>query len=469
MMRVLFVTTEYFPYVKTGGLGDISKALPDALKKIKVDVRLLIPGYPAIIEHIKNVRLVKKWPALLGVPDVELLLGEFDGKIPVYTINAPSLYARARPYVDQHGKGWADNYLRFGVLSRVAAELYQHDEAWCPDIVHCNDWFGALAPGYLAQHKLAGRPACVLTIHNLHYQGVFAPGVAAQLELPDQEVLQKDGTFNFMESGIARAKHLTTVSPTYAREIQSPEFGCGLDDALRGRSIQLTGILNGMDSEVWNPARDRHIDMAYDAGTLQHKKLNRQALLAESGMQVADSAPIYGVVSRLTHEKGLDYLERSILPLLKQGAGLVVLGSGDRKLERDFKQLAENWPEQVAVHTGFDERRAHRILAGADAVVIPSRSEPCGLVQMYGQRYGTLPVVTKTGGLADSVDEDCGFSFRRCAPDELRNVLVSVWRTYRNEKAWRRMQQAAMKKEFSWSGAAEKYVDVYKLSISKRA
>jgi starch synthase len=351
----------------------------------------------------------------------------------------------------------------------MAAELHRYDLSWSADVIHGNDWFCGLIPAYMMPQ--GRRPAHVITIHNLLYQGVFPSKILPELELAGAAANETAyyGQASFLRAGLACADRITTVSPTYAREIRAQEHGCGMHDLLEARAASLSGILNGMDNVVWNPACDPHIKAVYNAQCLQARHYNRTALLSEFGLMVPSSMPIFGIISRLSHEKGLDLLRRAIWPLLRQGAGLIVLGTGARSLERQFRRMACMWPGQVGLYLGFDEKLAHRILGGTDAVIIPSRMEPCGLVQMYAQRYGALPVVRRTGGLADSVCAETGFLFDRPESDDMQQALQSVIDMYACKDQWLYMQQAAMRKHYCWRQAADKYIAVYNTAMRRGA
>ncbi len=485
-LRVLHAAAEIFPLVKTGGLGDVIAALPPALARSGVDARLLLPGYPAILAAFKPARKVASFGAAFGAATIDVRFGALDGVgVRAYVIDAPFLYGRAgHPYVAPDGSDWSDNALRFGLLAWIAAHLGAGDldRRWRPQIVHGHDWHAALACAYLALHP-AAPCRTVFTIHNLAFQGLFEPDLLPALQLP-QRLFTIDGIEFFgsaspMKAGIRYADRITTVSPTYAREIRTPEFGCGLEGALTQRAAHVHGILNGVDGAVWNPARDPYVDAHYDGGHLEHKQAAKRALQAELGLHTAPDAPLFGVVSRLTQQKGIDLVARIAPELIADGAQFALLGSGEAAIENALRRLAAAHPQQVAVRFGYDEALAHRIIAGADLIALPSRFEPCGLTQLYGLRYGALPLVRRVGGLADTVvdadaqslaaDTATGFGFEAPEPRALLAAARRAIALYRDRVAWRRVQQRAMAQDFSWDAAAARYIGLYReLTDDKR-
>jgi starch synthase len=476
-LSVLFVTSEIYPLIKTGGLADVSASLPEALQQQGVDVRLLLPGYPQVLDGLKT-----KWVSTTGVfefGEVRLLTAVMpDSGVPVIVVDYPPFFQRdGGPYQDRFGQDWSDNALRFGLLSRVGAILGSSGSplAWRPDIVHCNDWQSGLTPAYL--HFMQGRKAATLmTIHNLAYQGIFPPQLAAQLGLPPESFsmhgVEYCGNLSFMKAGLFYADHIATVSPTYAEEIQTDALGFGMQGLLAERGKHLTGIINGIDTAHWNPATDVHLAAKYNAKKLAAKAANKSALQARLGLAPEPDTPLFAVISRITHQKGLDLLLDIAPALLREGVQIALLGSGDATLEHAFRNLARLHPGQVSATIGFDEGLSHLMEAGADIFLMPSRFEPCGLNQMYSQCYGTPPVVHATGGLADTVVDATpatlkdgsasGFVFRRSkAPD----FLVAVKRAlavYRDKKAWRTLQKNGMGRDFSWERSAQQYIELYR-------
>jgi starch synthase len=479
-MRVLFVASEIYPFVKTGGLGDVVGALPAELIKHSVDVRLLVPAYKEILDNVDKVTVLKTLP-LFGKKEARILTGILPDGIKIYLLDINGFYNRSNPYVDATGQDWPDNHLRFAALCYVAANISSWEANWVPDVIHGHDWHCGLIPAYLRRVE-GRRPVTVSTIHNIAYQGIFPRKIMAEIALPPDTFtingLEYYGQVSFLKSGLTFSDAVTTVSPQYAQEIQQDNYGCGLQDVLKIRSGVLHGILNGIDSETWNPETDPYLPANYNGHTLKglrDKAKVRAALLVECGLKVRSNRPVFGVVSRLVEQKGLDVLLEVMPDILQQGAGLILLGAGDAELEDGFVQLAAAWPQQVAIHKGYDEALAHRIIAGADCVIVPSRFEPCGLVQLYGLRYGTLPVVRRTGGLADTVidvrdkSSATGFVFENLTVPELAYAMQRAMNAFADKPQWARLQKNAMAQNFGWSRAAESYKDLYKMLIKARA
>jgi starch synthase len=473
-MRVLFVTPEIAPWVKTGGLGDVAGALPAALRAQGCDVRVLAPAYPAIKPAFPDAREIARPQALGGLlPPCRLLEAHTPDGATLWLLDHPAYFARAgSPYQNAEGSDWPDNYLRFGLLSRIAAWLGSSASTldWRPDIVHCNDWQCGLTPAYL--HYLPGAQArSVLTVHNLAFQGLFGADTLAEIGLPDaawsMDGVEYHGYLSFLKGGLQYADRITTVSPTYAREIQTDAEGMGMAGLLRMRSARLCGILNGIDLAAWNPASDAALAMRYDAAHLADKAANKTALQSELGLEVRADLPLLGVVSRLTHQKGLDMVIEIAAAIASLPAQLVVLGSGEKTLEQSFRRLAKSHRARIAAHIGFDEGLAHRIEAGADMFLMPSRFEPCGLNQMYSLRYGTPPIVRATGGLADTVidagepDRGNGFVFAEAESTELQATIERAVNAWRDPAQWQRIQQNGMARDFGWEAPARQYVQLY--------
>jgi len=477
-MKVLHVAAEVFPLVKTGGLADVVAALPVALAAQGADVRLLLPGLPAVMEGVQGARTVIDIGACFGALRVRLLLARMPGnKLPVYVIDAPYLYKRGgSPYQDSQGEEWPDNLQRFALLGWVAAHLAAQDcdPQWAPDIVHAHDWHAAMACAYMAEH-VPTQAASVYTVHNLAFQGLFPTqdwsllGVATRLLSPAG--LEYHGQLSFMKAGLKFATRVTTVSPNYAREIATHEFGCGLDGVIRERGAHVLGILNGIDDELWNPATDPAIATRYDAERLQGKRDCKRALQAELGLQVDDKALLLTVVSRLTSQKGLDLVLAAIPELVAAGVQFAVQGAGEPALEAAFRMAQLAHPGRVHVFVGYDEARAHRLVAGADVIAVPSRFEPCGLTQLYGLRYGTLPVVRRVGGLADTVvDADpgsmasgraTGFVFDLAVPAAFERCVRRALAAFEQPAVWRGLMHSAMGQPLGWAGPAKSYLDLY--------
>jgi starch synthase len=484
-MRVLHVAAEVFPLVKTGGLADVVAALPVALAGQGADVRLLLPGYPAVMDSVQGTRTVIDIGACFGALRVRLLLARMPGsKLPVYVVDAPYYYRRGgSPYQDSRGEEWPDNLQRFALLGWLAAHLAAEDADpdWAPDIVHAHDWHAAMACAYIAEHPPTPA-ATVFTVHNLAYQGLFPmhdwPSLGLATRLMSPAGLEFHGQLSFMKAGLKFADYVTTVSPNYAREIATHEFGCGLDGVIRGRGADVTGVLNGIDDEVWNPATDAAIAERYDAARPGGKRTCRQALQSELGLDADEGALLLTLVSRLTEQKGLDLVLAALPALLQAGVQLAVQGTGEPALEAAFQMAMRSHPGRVHVHVGYDEARAHRLVAGADAIAVPSRFEPCGLTQLYGLRYGTLPIVRRVGGLADTVTDASpktlaegtatGFSFDAATPAAFEKAVKRAVELRQDAQAWSALMKSAMAQRFSWQGPAQAYLDLYGAALGAR-
>ena len=477
-MRILHVAAEIYPLVKTGGLADVVAALPPALARRGLDTRVLLPGMPPILGGMLDLKpLIRLGPAF-GAALVTLCVGRLpDSGLTAYAIDAPFLYRReGNPYVGPDGYDWSDNHRRFALLAWVAAHLAsgELDPGWQPDIVHAHDWHAGLVPVYLVQNP-ALRTSTVLTVHNLAFRGIFPLDCHAELGLPARKLtplgIEFHGKLSFMKAGLVYANRVTTVSPTYAREICSADFGCGLEGVLRDRGADLSGILNGVDYAIWGPD-DALIAKPYDADNLSGKKACKRALQQELGLEQNADRPLFAIVSRLTSQKGMDLVLAALPDLLREGAQLAVLGTGDGDLEAGFRHAAAANPQTVGVHIGYDEALSHRFIAGADVLLVPSRFEPCGLTQLYALRYGTLPLVRRVGGLADTVvdatpqaigaDSATGFVFDDATRLALGERLREACALYENPAIWRQLQQRAMAQDFSWDDAAAHYETLYR-------
>jgi starch synthase len=484
-MRALHVCSEIFPILKTGGLADVAAGLPPALIALGCDVRMLVPGFPAMCAGIANRRLVAMLPGRFGAPAIGLTLGQLPNGIQTYVIEAEGLYDRpGNPYADADNVAYADNDRRFGLLGWIAMRLAQGlDPAWQPQVVHCHDWHAGMAPAYLKAARDAGEPsrvATVMTVHNLAYQGVFSAASLPGLGLPDAffavDGVEFHGQLSFLKAGLYYADAITTVSPTYAREIQEPAQGCGLHGLLHSRRRDLHGILNGVDDAVWNPVTDPGIAARFDSDAMAGKALCRQALQAETGLAPDAAALVFGVVSRLTEQKGLNLVLDGIGEILSRGGQLVLLGTGDAWLQDAFRAIANEHPRQVAIEIGYDEDKAHRIIAGCDVLLVPSHFEPCGLTQMYALGYGTLPLVRRVGGLADTV-ADCtlenlddgtatGFVFERFETDDFVGALRRAFALQARPARWRQVQRCGMRQSFTWDASAAKMLALYEQVIN---
>lgn len=486
-MKILYVCAEIFPFLKTGGLADVSAGLPPALQALGCDVRLLVPAFPAIASQALSTQAVAvlpdgpmPWGPAPALPAADLVLATLPGlAMPLYLVRAPALYERpGNPYLGPDGKDWGDNALRFAALGWAAATLGQGlDPDWVPDVIHCHDWHAGLAPAYVRAFAAARRatPATVFTIHNLAYQGLFAAPVFPQFGLPgpyfDVSGLEFFGQVSFMKAAVRYADRVTTVSPTYAREIMSEPQGCGLDGLLRERASVLSGILNGVDYQVWSPASDGLLATHYDVDTLPEKALAKRALQLNFGLEPRANALLFGVVSRLSAQKGLDLLPPEMAELVRRGGQVALLGQGDAALEQAFVDAAIRYPGQVGVRIGYDEGTAHAVVAGADVILVPSVFEPCGLTQLYGLRYGTLPLVRRVGGLADTV-VDCtlenlddgsatGFVFDDLAATGFPSAVRRAFALYRRPDQWAAVQRRGMGLRFDWVTAAQHYLAIY--------
>lgn len=474
-MRVIYASTEVYPALKTGGLADVNGALPQALLHAGADVRLLLPAFPALIGAAGEACTVVKLKSPMAAGEVGILRAELAG-VPAYLIDAPQFYARpGNPYVDKDGNDWADNHLRFALLGWVAARFADGSiDGWRPDIVHAHDWHAGLAPAYLSARGGEG-PASVYTVHNLAYQGEFAAEKFRDLALPESffsmHGLEFFGKVNFMKAGLHYADRITTVSPSYAREIQTPGFGCGMDGLLRSRAGVLTGILNGVDGAVWNPATDQSIAARYSKDSSAGKAQCKAGLRAELGLS-AGRGPLFGVVSRLTAQKGLDLVLELLPEVVAQGGQLAVLGAGDPELEAGFHAAAQSYPAAVSVRLTYDESLAHRIFAGSDVTLVPSRFEPCGLTQLYALAYGSLPLVRRVGGLADTVSDATaenlaagtatGIVFGDASASGLQGALIRANALWRDQRQWGKVRTAAMAQDFGWGQSARRYLDLYR-------
>jgi len=469
-IRILSAVSEIFPLVKTGGLADVAGALPLALAENGVEVRSLVPGYPAILQSLRDAQEISTEPDLFG--GKARLVSARVSELDLLVIDAPHLFDRpGGPYVGPDGRDWPDNALRFGALGWMAAKIAAGQmPAFMPDIVHCHDWQASLAPAYLAYGEGRRCPS-VVTIHNLAYQGQFPAELLAALRLPPHSFrivgVEYYGVNGFLKAGLQFADRITTVSPTYAREIQTPEHGFGMDGLLRTRAHVLSGITNGIDTQVWNPSSDARIPMTYSRSSLERRAIDKAELQRRFGLEHDPSVLLFGVVSRLVSQKGIDLIPEVAPFLVEHGAQLALLGTGDTELERQLVSLASAYPGRVSSIIGYDEDLAHLIQASADALLVPSRSEPCGLTQLCALRYGAVPVVGKVGGLADTVAdpmdsrEPTGFNFDPVAAPAFEAVLRRVFNGWLDKQFWRRLQQNGMLTDVSWKKSAEQYTRVY--------
>lgn len=479
MIRVLAVASEIFPLVKTGGLGDVAGALPLALAGVDARVTTLVPGYPAVLAAIEDTGPVHDFADLFGGP-AQVLHGKAAG-LDLLVLHAAHLFTRdGNPYLAPNRIEWPDNALRFAGLGAAAAAIAVQPRFGF-DIVHAHDWQAAMAPVYLHFHP-GTRPGTVQTIHNIAFQGRYPATWFPRLGLPASawsiDGLEYHGDVNYLKGGLVFADRLTTVSPTYAREITFPADGMGLDGVLRHRGSALTGIMNGIDDTVWDPAADTLIAEPFNRQRLLRRAANKAALQQRMGLRADRDALLVGVVSRLTTQKGLDLLIPRIGTMIEAGMQLAVLGSGDPGMQRSFSAAAANHPDHVACIIGYDEALAHLIQAGTDALLVPSRFEPCGLTQLYALRYGNIPIVARVGGLADSVIDAneaalaagvaTGLQFTPVTEEALWTALERCLNLWRNRKVWDRMQRNGMAADVSWRTPAQHYAALYQALIASR-
>jgi starch synthase len=477
---ILFISSEAFPLIKTGGLADVAGSLPIALQHNGQRVRLLLPAYQSILQQLETHQVVAR--ARHYDFDIEILQTTLPGSdIVTWLVHCPSLFDRpGNPYLDAQGEPWADNALRFALFSQVAVDIALNRIGldWHPDLVHCNDWQSALVPALL--DTFLKRPATLFTIHNLAYQGLFDDKVFFDLGLPGglwgMYGLEFHGNFSFIKGGLVYADRINTVSPTYAQEIQQPEFGYGLDGLLRHRSERLSGILNGIDTRVWNPATDPQLAVKYDMQSLDKKTGNKTALQQQLGLPVDAKLPMIGMISRLVEQKGLPTILGAMAGLLDMPLQLVILGSGDKTYEQALQTWADQQPDKLRVIIGYDEKRSHQIEAAADMYLMPSMFEPCGLNQLYSLRYGNLPVARNVGGLADSVIDARaenianhtanGFIVEADNAEALLKTLNRALAAYQDQTLWRQLQINAMTPDRSWQASAKEYIKLYDLAIA---
>ncbi len=486
-MRILQVSAELFPLLKTGGLADVAGALPAALGAQDCAVRALLPGFPAVVAGLRAPEKVGSFTTPWG-EGVDIVLGELPGlgtaggALQAYVLMAPGLYDRpGNPYHDTQHNPYADNHRRFAALAWGAAHLaYGLDAGWSPQLVHCHDWHAGLAPACMAYWDSPQRVPTLFTIHNLAYQGCFAATCFADLGLPASAFgvngLEFYGQVSFMKAALVYADHISTVSPSYAREIQTPEQGFGLDGLLRSRAAQLSGILNGVDGSVWDPGHDALLAHPFDGRKLNGKALNKAALQTETGLDLLPDAPLFSLVGRLTEQKGLPLVLGGVEEVVGGGGQLLVLGSGDTALEHALAAQAQAHPGRMAVRLDYDEALAHRIFGGSDVTLVPSRFEPCGLTQLYGLKYGSLPLVRRVGGLADTVvDTDLeslddrsatGFVFDNFDTTDYRRAVRRAFALYRRRADWSRVRQNGMRIASGWEQSALLYRDLYASLLS---
>ena len=476
-MRILSVAAEIYPLIKTGGLADVAGALPGALAPQGVEMTSLVPGYPAVLQAMENPQELYRFDNL-GGGYATLRKGKAKG-LDVIVLDAPHLYNRpGNPYLGPDGKDWPDNARRFAIFSEVAADLASGKlGAYSADLLHAHDWQAALACVYL---RYRGGPKSLLTIHNIAFQGVFAPETFMSLNLPPDAYglngVEYYGNVSFLKGGLASASALSTVSPTYAQEICTANYGMGMEGLLQARQASLSGIVNGIDDDVWNPATDAALPQRFDAKSIDKRKVNKRELERRFGLETGDGI-IHGVVSRLTWQKGLDIFASLLDRVVEQGARVAVLGNGDAAIEQAFKAAAERHKGRVGIVTGYDEKLSHLVQGGADTMLVPSRFEPCGLTQLYGLRYGCVPLVARVGGLADTIIDAndaglaanvaTGIQFIPVDGVTLQGALARTQELYNQPALWRGLQQRGMASDVSWTRSALAYANLYKHILSR--
>jgi len=477
-LNALFVTSEIFPLIKTGGLADVSAGLPLALNKLGVKTRILLPAYLPAVQKMQSLKI-------LDTPNLPHDATILEGKLPgttltMWLVDIPKYFFRGgNPYTTEDGDDWPDNAQRFTAFNRVALEIAQNraNLDWQPEIVHCNDWQTGLLPALLAAET--SRPATLFTIHNLAYMGLFSWKTFAQLGLPhalwDMEKMEFHNQFSFIKGGLSSADHITTVSPTYAKEIQTTEFGYGLEGLLLAKSDRLSGILNGIDHRLWNPATDKLIDHPYSKANLTGKRLNKKSLQTYCKLPLETNIPLFATIGRIVEQKGVDLLLQALPELMALDLQIVILGSGDKTLETQLLAAMQAHPEKLSVHIGYDETLAHQIEAGADVFLMPSRFEPCGLNQLYSLKYGTIPIVNPVGGLADSVNDihstganATGVYLPQANSGALTQTIEKTMNLFNDPQQWRQLIKSAMSQDFSWKNSAKQYLTLYRSLINNR-
>jgi starch synthase len=474
-LRVLSVASEIYPLVKTGGLADVTGALPKALKAEGIETRTVVPGYPDVLNALGEADEVLRFLKFYGGPARVLCCSV--ANLDLFVLDAPHLFARpGSPYVGPDGADWPDNAIRFAALGRIAAEIGQgRIPSFVPHVVHAHDWQAGLTHAFL-HFSDRPRPGTIMTVHNLAYQGQFPREMLSDIGLPPESFaidgVEYYGGIGFLKAGLQLADRITTVSPTYAVEILEPDAGMGLDGLLRERSDVLSGILNGIDISVWNPGTDPRIASPFSVNTLAARGANKKALQRRFDLPPAPDALLLGVVSRLSWQKGLDLLLENLPLVLSEGMQLILLGTGDPDLQEQYSAAAKSHPDQIGVVIGYDENLAHLIQAGSDALLVPSRFEPCGLTQLCALRYGAIPVVSRVGGLADTVIDAnevaiaenvaTGVQFGPVTNENLAGAIRRAKTLFHNKPAWRGMQKNGMTVDVSWHNPARHYADLYR-------
>ena len=479
-MRVLSVASEIFPLIKTGGLADVVGALPGALASSGIEMRCLVPGYPVVIAALSDAQVVYEYKRFFGGA-ARILAASIHG-LELFVLDAAHLYTRpGNPYLGADGKDWPDNAQRFAALARAGADLGRGNvPGFVPDIVHAHDWQAGLTAAYL-HYDGGSRPATITTVHNLAFQGQFAKELLPSLGLPPAafaiDGVEYYGGIGYLKAALQLSDRITTVSPTYALEILQPEAGMGLDGLLRQRAAVVSGILNGIDTGVWNPATDSYLAARYDHRRIKARARNKAALQARMDLAVDPDIPLFGVVSRLSWQKGLDLLAEA-LPTLVEASQLALLGAGDKALEQKYTVAAEAHPGRIGCVLGYDEELAHLIQAGADVLLVPSRFEPCGLTQLCALRYGAVPLVARVGGLNDTIIDASemalaarvatGIQFAPVNEVTLQAAIRRAVALYHDNVAWMRLQLNGMRTDVSWQNPAQRYAALYRDMLAVR-
>lgn len=473
MKKILFASSEVHPLIKTGGLADVAGSLPRALADLSQDIRIILPNYQSLkteeVHFISTIRVNNQ--------DVNILETQLpDSNVKVWLVDCPSMFdTPGNPYLDETGTPWNNIAHRFALFCRVIVEVSMNRAHlnWQAEVIHCNDWQTGLVPALLSIES--NKPTTVFTIHNLAYQGMFPEDIFTELNLP-REIWHHNGVefhnmLSFIKGGLNYANQITTVSPTYALEIQTTEFGYGLEGLLSHKHEILKGIINGMDLEQWNPETDISISEPYNIDSLEKKIINKTSLQARFSLPVNKSVPLFGLISRLVEQKGIDLIIDCLTEMVEMPIQFVLLGSGDKSVELKLLEFARLYPKKIAITIGYDEALAHQIEAGVDIFLMPSRFEPCGLNQMYSQRYGTIPIVRETGGLADTIEDALpksltknnatGISFKEASSGALLESIKRAMLLFNDKKTWKKIQISAMEKDFSWKNSAKQYLDLY--------
>lgn len=477
--RILFASSEVFPLIKTGGLADVSSGLPLALHKLEHDIIVVMPAYKDALAKCRRTKIVAEF----NEPETGCIIESHlpGSKLKVWLVDIPRFFDRAGgPYTTDAGHDWPDNAERFSAFNKVVVNIVnnQYGLNWRPEIVHCNDWQTGLTPALLSQQS--SRPATVFTIHNMAYQGLFPWNTFEQLGLPhsfwSMESMEFHNHFSFIKGGLVYADRINTVSPQYAEEITTPAFGYGLDGLLKHRGDALSGILNGVDYKEWSPGKDKHLTQTYGVRTLDRKKENKAQLQKHFNLPVNDDAFLIGAIGRMVEQKGFDLIVDALPQLSQLPLQIIMLGSGDKQLEAKLKQAALAHPDKISVQIGYNEALSHQIEGGADAFLMPSRFEPCGLNQIYSLRYGTVPIVHHTGGLVDSVIDTNerslpegtanGFHFYQPTGEALTQAISRALALYQQPKDWKKLVVSGMKQDFSWERAAENYIELYTQALA---